>query len=541
MAQEKKKRPCRSKVKKSSPVQQDGTEDGLAAFLRKIKSAFEEGQLELAIGILSQAAKYVSETSNLSSSEAVLWEKFGAHLISTGEIEQLVDLLPKMVKIHPWDSNVHSHMLFTLHHLPEVDQQMIFDEHKRWAEIHAPANKIELFHDNVADPDRRLRIGYISPDFRMHPVAFFVESLLNGHNRKNVEVYGYGNVAKPETATEYLKGKFDYYRNIYGLDIQSLIHLIREDKIDILVELAGHTNDNSLTALAYKPAPIQVSYLGYPGTTGMQQIDYRLVDECVNPAQSQKYYTEELIHLPEPFICYNFTDLKSPVTAPPVEQKGYITFGAFKNNCKINSHVMSLWAKILKANDNSRLLLRFAKGSDQNIRNHYLRQFEFLGINPNRIEIGGWLTYIEHLRQYENVDIGLDTFPFNGHTTTCDALWMGVPTISLFGESFASRLGLSLLKSVGLEFFAAETAEEYVAKATALAQNHQSLVKIRASMRERMLSSRLCNSKNFASGLENAYRKMWHRWCKSRGVKMSDKKNRTNSKPAAAREILGIS
>jgi predicted O-linked N-acetylglucosamine transferase (SPINDLY family) len=501
-------------------------EKNISGFLCRVKSAFDDGRLDTATDILSHAAKYVSETSNLFPSEVVLWEKFGVHLLLMGEIEQLVDSLAKMAKMHPWNSDVHSHMLFNLHHLPGIDQQMIFDEHKRWAQIHAPVDRMEVFHNNNADPDRRLRIGYISPDFRMHPVAFFIGPLVYGHNRENVEVYGYGNAAKPEATTEYLKGKFDFYRNIYGLDTQSLINLIKEDKIDILVELAGHTNGNSLIALAYKPAPVQVSYLGYPGTTGMQQIDYRLVDECVNPPQSQKFYTEELIYLPQPFTCYSTTDLKSPVTALPAEKNGYITFGAFQNNCKINSDVLSLGAKILKANNNSRLLLRFAKGSSQNIRDYYLRQFELLGISPDRIEIGGWLTYIEHLRQYERVDIGLDTFPFNGHTTICDALWMGVPTISLSGESFACRLGLSMLKSVGLEFFAAKTAEEYAAKAISLAQNHPSLAKIRASVRQRMLSSTLCNSKKFASGVEDAYRKMWHRWCKNRGDEMSSKKTR---------------
>lgn len=528
MVRKKKNRSCRrkQKAKNNSAVQKGENVDELSAFLCRIKAAFKDGQIDLALDILSQAAKYVTETSNLSSSEALLWEKSGIQLISTGEIEQLVELLSKTVKIHPWDADVHSRMLFNLHHLPEVDQQMIFDEHKRWAQVHADANKMELFHDNVADPDRRLRIGYISPDFRMHPIAFFVDSLLDGHNRDNVEIYGYGNVVKPETSTEYLKPKFDYYRNIYGLDVQSLIRLIKDDRIDILVDIAGHTNGNSLAALAYKPAPVQVSYLGYPGTTGMRQIDYRLVDKCVNPAQSQKFYTEELVHLPEPFTCYSFTDLGLPVSKLPAEQNGFITFGSFKNNCKINSQVISLWSRVMQANDNSRLLLRFAKGNNQNIRDHYLRQFERFGITPGRIEISGWMDYHEHLRQYDKVDICLDTFPFNGHTTTCDALWMGVPVISLVGDSFASRLGLSLLSSLGLEFFAAETPEEYVAKATALAHNPQAIAKFRVSMRDRILSSGLYDSKQFASGMENAYRKMWRRWCKDHSVEMSDKKTK---------------
>lgn len=497
-----------------SNVWRGSVEEGLSAFLHRIKTVSERGQLRRATEILSCAARHVHETTSLSSHDVFLWEQFGIHLILTGEVEELLDLLPKMVKLHPWPHDIHSHMLLNLHHLPGIDPKVILEEHKRWARIHAPADTMQVLHDNDAAPDRQLRVGYISPDFRMHPVGFFIESLLTAHDRNHIEVYGYANVKKPSSTTEYLKNRFDHYRDIVGVDCQSLVNLIRADKIDILVDLAGHTNNNSLSALAYKPAPIQVSYLGYPGSTGMEQIDYRMVDSCVNTPMSQDFYVEELVYLPEPFTCCSFTDSNLPVSSLPIEQKGYITFGAFKNNCKINSRVLSLWAKILKANDESRLVLRFERGGKPFVRDHYLRQFEGLGISRDRIEIGGWMPYLEHLRQYETVDIGLDTFPFNGHKTTWDALWMGVPVISLVGDSFASRLGLDLLRSIGLEFFAAETEDEYCAKATALAQNHQALARIRSSMRERICASCLCDSKKFVMGVEKAYRRMWHQWCK---------------------------
>ncbi len=486
----------------------------LPAFLCRVKTASKQGQLDRSIALLSDAARYVRETTDLTSRDVFLWEQFGIHLILTGEFEELLDLLPKMVESYPWTHNIHSHMLLNLHHLPGIDPKRLYEEHKRWAQIHASPDKTQVHHDNDASPDRRLRVGYISPDFRLHPVAFFIEPLLTAHDRNIIEVYGYANVKKPSSTTEHLKNKCDHYRDIVGVDCQSLVNLIKADKIDILVDLAGHTNNNSLSALAYKPAPIQVSYLGYPGTTGMEQIDYRLVDPCVNTPMSQAFYVEKLVYLPAPFACGSFGDSGLSVSALPVEQRGTITFGAFKNNCKINSQVLSLWANILKANDNARLVLRFERGGEESVRNHYLHQFELLGISRDRIEISGGMTYLEHMRQYERIDIGLDTFPFNGHKTTCDALWMGVPVISLVGDSFASRLGLDLLKAIGLEFFAAETEAEYLAKATALAQNHQSLAKIRYSMRERICASRLYDSKKFVLGVEKAYRKMWHQWCK---------------------------
>jgi predicted O-linked N-acetylglucosamine transferase (SPINDLY family) len=329
-----------------------------------------------------------------------------------------------------------------------------------------------------------------------------------------VEVYGYGNIAKPDQTTEFLKGKFDFYRNIFGMDTPSLVELIKNDKIDILVELAGHTNGNSLPALAYKPAPIQISYLGYPGTTGMTQIDYRMTDAIVNPQESQKYYTEQLLYLPHPFCCFDAANL--PTTSLPAEHNGFITFGSFLNNCKINSDCMSLWANVLKHLKGSRIMLRFAQAENPEIKEFYFHQFENLGIERSRVDISGYIPYDEHLKKYQDVDIMLDTFPFNGHTTICEALSMGVPAISLTGETFASRLGLCMLKAVGLEFFAAQTKDEYIKKATALAQNIPSLSKIRATMRQRMQVSPLFNSKTFAANVENVYRKIWHHWCNSR-------------------------
>lgn len=506
----------------------------ISEYLEEIKTAFKNGNYKIAENILSEAAKFLAHSSNLSECEIYLWEKFGEHLISTGEIEKLSASLLNLIKIHSWNSKVHSDMLFTLHHLPNIDQQKIFEEHIKWAQIHAPVDNSEIGHDNDVDPNRRLRIGYISPDFRTHPIAFFIAPVIFSHDRQKVEVYGYGNVAKPDATTESLKSLFDNYRNILGLDDRALVDLIREDRIDILIELAGHTNDNNLTVLAQKAAPIQVSYLGYPGTTGMTQIDYRMVDEVVNVNGSQKFYTEELIYLHSPFTCYNNTEL--PTSPLPAERNGYITFGSFQNNCKINRDVISVWAEILKIQKNSRLLLRFAKGNEPSVREFYYKQFESLSIPRQRVEIRGWLPYIEHLQQYEGVDIALDAFPFNGHATICDALWMGVPTISLASETFASRLGLCMLKSVGLDFFSAQTTKEYIAKAVSLAQNIPSLSKIRATMRQRMLASNLYNPKILVSAMEDAYRKMWHKWCsKQSGVSCQKDKI---SNPAAANIIL---
>lgn len=523
------------------------SENKIAELLDEIKKAFTAGRFEKSLEILSTAAKTLPQIADLSPSEIFLWEKFGQHLLSTGEIDIMVDSLAKLTQIHPWKADIHSQILTSLHYLPDIDQQTIFEEHKKWADSHAPSEFGENSHDYDPNPNRKLRIGYISPDFRLHPLAFLISPVICGHDRKNFEIYGYANVGKIEPTTEHIKSKCDFYRNIYGVDARQIVEIIKEDKIDILVELAGHAKGNSLEVLAYKPAPIQVSYLGYPGTTGMTQIDYRFTDEILNPPQSQKFYTEQLLYLPQPFACFGNTNI--PVAPLPAEKNGFVTFGSFQNKSKINLDVIRLWSKILNSNPASRLILRFAKGDEPNIREFYFNRFEKSGITRERIEIGGWLSYNDHLHEYDKIDIALDTFPFNGHMTICEALWMGVPVISMTGDSFASRLGLDILQSVGLEFFAAKTADEYAAKAISLSQNWPSLSKIRASLRQRVLASNLCNSKRLTSAVEDAYRKMWNKWCteqKDADKKMISNENRSKKnesylevrQPTAKRGII---
>jgi predicted O-linked N-acetylglucosamine transferase (SPINDLY family) len=392
---------------------------------------------------------------------------------------------------------------------------MIFEEHERWGQIHAPTSLARKSHNNGRDPDRRLRIGYISPDFCTHPVAYFFEPLLDGHNRSEVEVFGYGNVRIPGAVTERLKQKFDHYRNIRGIYDSTVVDMIQKDEIDILVDLSGHTTDNRLIVMAHKPAPIQVNYLGAPDTTGIKAIDYRFTDIHANPPESKKFNTEELVYLPEGFICYRPSEHAPPVVSPPALKNDYITFGSFNSCSEIHPHIIDLWAEILRINSNSRILLKFGVSAGSELSKYYFEQFEKRRISSKRVGICGWKTIDEHLGLYGQVDIALDTYPCNGFTTTCEALWMGVPVISLVGECHASRIGSSILNTIGLEFLAAFTPNEYVAKASALAANHQDLAKLRSSMRQRMQESALCDAKGFAQKVEAAYRKMWHRWIES--------------------------
>jgi len=476
----------------------------------------ELGYICQCTGHLSGAIQYQTKAVEAEPNNAELLGNLAGMLIETGKTQEGIELFRNAVEAEPSNAAVHSNFLFNLHYLPKPDPQNLFAEHERWGRIHAPVSLAKVSHKNVPDPDRRLRIGYISPDFGSHAVMYFFESVLDGHNEKAVETYGYANVRAISETTERIAQKFDHYRNIFGIGDKEVVALIEEDRIDILVDLAGHSTDNRIFVMAYKPAPIQVTYLGYFDTTAVRSIDYMLTDSIADPPGSQKFYTEELALLPDGFLCYRPADYAPPVTSLPADRNGHITFGVLCNNRKINPNIMELWAKILKANKESRLLLMFRTGNDPDMRNYYLSKFERLGIPSQRVAICGGTHHAEYLKYYSEVDIVLDTFPFNGATTTCEALWMGVPVISLVGELHVSRVGLSILTRIGLELFAASTSKEYVAKATALANNRQALESLRASMRERMNSSVLRDAKKFAGGVESAYRKMWHRWCRSR-------------------------
>lgn len=478
----------------------------------------ELGLIYMQTGRLSDAIESLKKGIEVfPDNEAELSINIVSILMNMGKNQEALTLLRKILNNVPEDGKrlTYSNFLLHLHHQPEIDAKMIFDEHKEWARLFAPVDRIKTQHDNVIDVDRRLRIGYISPDFRRHSVSHFFKSLLNEHDNAAFEVYGYGNVGMPDKTTEQIKQKCDYYRNIHGVSDNEVVRMIEQDQIDILVDLAGHTGENRLGVLTYKPAPVQVTYLGYPDTTGMKAVDYRLTDKHTESEQSQQFNTEELIFLPDGFLCYCPPDF-APLAAPlPAVKNGFITFGSFNNNSKISPTTISLWAQILKANKNSRLLLKFRGGDVREVKEYCLHRLEQLDIPPQRVTIHGQKPPAEHLSLYSNVDIALDTYPYHGTTTTCEALWMGVPVISLIGQNHISRVGLSILRQLGLEFFGAASENEYVAKATALAANPDALMKIRATMRQRMGASTLCDAKSFTQNVETAYREMWTKWCKS--------------------------
>ncbi len=465
----------------------------------------DRGQLGPAIDYMEQALALAPDSPELAATLA-------DYLIKAGQQQQGVDLLREVVETSG-DIVSHSKYLWHLHQLPELDPPALYQAHCQWSRLYAPLSRARLDHARDRRLDRPLHIGYLSGDFCSHSVAYFFEPLLEGHVRSKVKLWGYGNCPHHDSVTERLVDKLDHYRNVCGVADDQVVDWIEQDKIDILVDLSGHTGENRLGVLAYKPAPIQVSYLGYPDTTGMSQVDYRFTDQWADEPAAQQYYTEELVYLDSGFICYRPPEFAPAVGPLPALSRGRVTFGSFNNSCKINVKVIGMWAEILHALPTARLLLKFGGGDDERVRAVYLAQFRALGITEDRIQMLGRLPVLEHLDLYNQVDLALDSFPYHGTTTTCEALWMGVPTISLIGRHHVSRVGLSLLSRVGLEVFGADTEQEYTAKAVSFAQQTEHLSVMRKALRARMWHSPLCDKQAYARCVEEAYQHMWRKWC----------------------------
>jgi len=443
----------------------------------------------------------------------------GTAFQAQGKLNEAVASYYNALTIKPDYAEVHSNLLFCMNNSELYSQKDIYAESCLWEAAHGlsdAALRIEHPHHDCS-PERRLRIGYISPDFRKHSVSYFVLSLIASHDRNQFEVFCYSQVPNPDNKTQHLRNLSDCWRSIVGMTMNEIAECIRGDAIDILVDLTGHTANNLLQVFTKRPAPLQVTWLGYPNTTGLLAMNYRLIDAITDPVgPDDNLHSEQLVRLPNGFLCYTPDAEATPIKVPPVLPSGVVTFGSFNNLSKITLSTVSTWARILEATPKSRLLLKNASLADVETRRRYLALFVERGIDIERLE---FLSHISsesaHLETYNRIDIGLDTFPYNGTTTTCEALWMGVPVICLRGDRHASRVGASILTRVGQPNLIAETIDDYVAVAGALAKDQARLTTLRQSLRPAMATSPLCDAQGFTRDVETAYKDMWRVWCKS--------------------------
>ncbi len=436
----------------------------------------------------------------------------GNSLKDLGQLTEAMAAYRRAIEIQPDHPLAHHCLLYAAQLLPGRVEETIAADIDRWNRQFAdPLRKLHRPHSNDRHPERLLRVAYVSPDFRRHPISHFLLSLLEAHDKAGFEIHCYSSVAHPNDITERIKKAADVWHDVFDLGDSALAEQIRADRIDILVDLSQHTANNRLRTFALKPAPVQISWLGYPASTGLPTFDYRFTDWFLDPEDSAWAESAETpFRLPDCWFCYDPLDF--PESSPlPALGTGQVTFCAFHHFAKVNEKALALWAAVIRAVDNSRLLMHCPAGATQDRVRHY---FESKGIAAHRLDLlPRTADRATFLRLFRQVDIGLDSFPHNGGTTTCDALWMGVPVVSLAGDRGVGRLGLTVLSNVGLPDLVAITEEDYLGIATRLALDLPRLVELRATLRTRMQASPLMDAPRFARHMEAAYRSVWRRWC----------------------------
>jgi len=470
----------------------------------------DNGQLEDAIAAYHQAIVLKPDLPEA-------YNNLGNALKDKGQLEQAIAAFRQAMALRPYYCEAHSNLIVAIHYLPGYDARKIAQENNSWnCQFAQPLRQFIQLHANDRDLNRRLRIGYVSPDLRDHPVGRFLLPLVAHHDKGQVELFAYAQVPVQDARTQQLRSHVDVWRNIVGLSDAQAADLVRRDQIDILVDLAMHTAHNRLLVFARKPAPVQVTYLAYCSTTGLQTIDYRLSDPYIDsPGGDESIYSERTIRLAETYWCYQLGVLLSPISPLPALKQGLVTFGSLNNFCKVSESTLTAWAKLLCAVPRSQLLLHAREGDH---RQRVLDRLERDGIEPKRVRFAGVVPIRNYFELYQQIDIALDPFPYGGGTTTCDALWMGVPVVSLAGKTAVGRGGLSILGNLGLPELVVDSEQAYVRVASDLANDPGRLSNLRQTLRQRMERSPLMDAPRFARNIEAAYRQMWRTWCQTPGV-----------------------
>jgi predicted O-linked N-acetylglucosamine transferase (SPINDLY family) len=436
----------------------------------------------------------------------------GNALKDQGRLDEALACFRRAVELKPDYFRAASNLVYNLHFHPDSDARTLQAEHRRWdIRFAAPLAHLIRPHTHEASPDRRLRIGYVSPDFRDHVVGRNLVPLLAEHDHRQFEIFCYSDVVRPDDLTQRLRGHADLWREIAGRSDDQVAQCVHDDGIDILVDLTLHMAFNRLLVFARKPAPVQVSFAGYPGTTGLSVIDYHLTDPYLDPPSLVDDDTaEKAVRLPDTFWCYDPMTEEPAVNSLPAQANGFVTFGCLNNFVKVNAQVLALWARVFQAVDRSRLLLLAPDGRG---RSNTVQRLEQLGIARDRVVFVSQRPRPQYLELYHVIDLMLDTFPYNGHTTSLDALWMGVPVVTMAGPLAVGRAGLSQLTNLGMPELVARTPDEFVRIAVELAGDLPRLAGLRGTLRDHMRASPLMDAPRFVRGIEAAYRTMWQRWC----------------------------
>jgi protein O-GlcNAc transferase len=468
----------------------------------------EKGELDEAIAALRRA---VAERAHFPEA----YNNLGNALKDDGQLDDAIANYRRAVELRPSYFQCRSNLVYTRYFQRESEPSSLLKEHLDWARVHSePLETLIQPHANDREADRRLKIGYASPDFCNHCQSFFAIPLLSNHERVQFEIYCYSSVITADSVTAWIRGYAEQWREVTGTTDEALADLVRHDKIDILVDLTMHMKGGRPLLFARKPAPVQVAWLAYPGTTGISEMDYRLTDPDLDPLDAdESVNAERTIRLADSFWCYDpLTEQPLPASLLSLRNRR-LKFRCLNNFWKINEAVLELWAKVLKTLPNSDLLLLAPRSQ---ARGRILKSLVEKKIEASRIQLVAVQPRTDYLKTFQRIDLCLDTFPYNGHTTSLDSLWMGVPVVSLAdGRIPVARAGISILSNMKMTALLATDHDEFVRIAVSLAMEPGKLAELRNGLRERMRRSPLMNRPRFARNMETAYRRMWRNWCEA--------------------------
>jgi len=429
------------------------------------------------------------------------------------ELQKALEAYDKALELKPDASEPLSNRLLTLNNSTEFSPEELFAEHQKWWTVLGSKLYQPISYNNDISPNRRLKIGYVSGDFRTHSVAHFIEPVLRFHDKTKVEVFAFSASLHQDSVSEQIKALVDHWIPISMKDDDLLFEQIRELQIDILVDLSGHTQHGRLPLFARKPAPVQISYLGYPNTTGLQTMDYRFSDVYADPLGTEHLCTETLVHLDDGFHCYQPSNIALSLSPKRVPTDNVIMLGCFNHLSKVTAVCVTLWANILSVLPAAKLTLKSKGFHEEAVRDRVHQQFQQAGVDPARVILLGTLESIQkHLELYQGVDIALDTFPYNGTTTTFEALWMGVPVVTLSGGTHASRVGSSILHRSGHADWVTYSEGDYQEKVVELAATLLKVPNHREAVRDSLQQSSLMNPAHMTAEIETAYRMVWQQW-----------------------------
>ncbi|WJR80451.1 tetratricopeptide repeat protein [Bradyrhizobium sp. NP1] len=472
------------------------------------------GNAHREIGRLDESVRHYQEAIRLKPGFAGAWSNLAGALKTRGLIVEAVEHYKAAIRLQPDFVHAYNNLIMLLGYSADVPHEILVDHARQFNnDVAAPVLRSRPF-TNAPDPDRRLRIGYVSGDFRDNAVNYFFEPLLAHHDKRDFEFFAYANMLAEDAITARLKPNFDHWRNIRNLSDDAACDLIEADRIDILIDMSGHIAGNRIMIFARKPAPVQATWLGFTTTTGVAAIDYRITDPFADPpGMTEHLNTETLWRLPSTFCVYQpRPGVADPIDHPPREDNGYTTFGCFNNFTKVTDRTLKGWSEILARAPDARLLLEIIGIDSADFRRETMERLERHGFPLDRVILEPRKRSNQYVL-YNRIDVALDPFPFNGGTTSMDALWMGVPVVTLAGAYFTARMGVTILSNVGLPELIAQTEASYVDLAVELATDGAKLRTVRHNLRQRMAASRAMDFAAFARDMETAYREMWRIWC----------------------------